>query len=203
MLLVANDCARRLGVDIWQFAVALAELRQAGLSDTDMRVLVQRNLVEHGVEVTRRKDPRRTFCRTANLALFERSCLVLSPAGLELACQDRVRLLDNGPPAQGPWWDADTRTLYVDGGVVKRFRNPAPGQHAVLQAFQDQHWPGSVLVPPPDDASVDVVGWLRETVKNLNRNVRPHLRFRQEVRRVAWETDPQAAADSAGADPAP
>ncbi len=92
-------------------------------------------------------------------------------------------------PAPPPFWDAAAHTLYWRRRVVKRFRGEAPNQEAVLAAFQAAGWPRCLAVRLPRAAGVSPKARLHDTIKNLNRGVRPFLRFRQEGNgtRVRWE----------------
>jgi hypothetical protein len=58
----------------------------------------------------------------------------------------------------------------VGGRLVKRFRQPAVLQHAVLSAFQELGWPARMEdpLPPMDDPQAAKLR-LREVIKRLNR----------------------------------
>ena len=84
----------------------------------------------------------------------------------------------NGPPrkkaapAPGgrlkPHWNPERRELTLGGKLVKRFRQPADNQIAVIEAFQLAGWPASIADPLPPDPCV-VRHQFRDTIKGLNR----------------------------------
>ena len=71
-----------------------------------------------------------------------------------------------------PSWDDPNRRLLFGGEVIREFRREAPGQMAVLAAFQKAGWPPRLdvggLIPPGGKGK----RWIRNTVKNLNRSLR-------------------------------
>jgi hypothetical protein len=201
VLLEAHDYATTAGDDPWQFAVELAELRLAGLTNGDVRCLQCHGYLDHAVEQTKLGNRERAFRRTANLALSEKSCFVLSAAGVAVVRQE-IELYSLAHPAprptgakekvqrlqQHPSWDKMSRTLSWRGGLVKQFRLDAANQQAVLEAFEEKGWAHCIVVVlPVDDGVVDATKRLHDTLKNLNRSVRPHLRFNQAGSKVAWE----------------
>jgi hypothetical protein len=180
-----------MGRDPWQFAVEVAAIAASGLGVSDVRWLIGNGHVRHAVETTRPDGPERTFQSAANLALFERSCLVLHPSAVALARKATARPAGVNDPAavtERPYWDAGAHTLYWRGRVVKRYLREAPYQELMLQTFQDRHWLRCVHVQLPEDAVNDFDEWLNNTVKNLDRTTRRHLRFRRERACVAWST---------------
>jgi hypothetical protein len=149
-LLDADAGARELGRDVWDFAVEIRCLRAAGLTHTHLRWLVCKGYAEHRLEYTQRGDPSRLFHTTANLSLSERSCFVLTQAGMDLARQEvcpptsgNSTEQEGTPPGRTsatpkelPYWDAGEHTLYWRGRAVKHFKREAPYQEAILAAFQ-------------------------------------------------------------------
>src|SRR5437763_13194909 len=85
VLLQAHDYAFQNGIDPWQFAVEVGELRSTGLSDAELRWLLGRGYVQQAVEESEPGNPERSFRQTATLALFSRSCFVLTSSGVALA----------------------------------------------------------------------------------------------------------------------
>src|SRR5262245_46854059 len=80
------------------------------------------------------------------------------------------------PPV--PRFDPEGRTLYWGESVVKALRRTAPAQEAVLAAFEEVGWSGRVADPLQKEQGLDPKERLRETVKSLNRGLRPGtLRF--------------------------
>jgi hypothetical protein len=202
-LLGALDHADNLSRPVWEFAVGRDCLRELGLTDNDLRWLICKGYVEHAIEQTGLKSRKRVFRRIPNLALHDRSCFVLTQAGVAFA--RRVsRLTRRDPDGKAvsdsrrdepdhtralPHWDKHSHTLYWHGKVVKHYKGDAANQEAVLNAFQKGKWASCVLVALPADAGVSAKERLHNTIKNLNRSVRPHVRFRQEGSgsRVRWE----------------
>lgn len=196
----AHAYATAAGRDPWEFAVELASLRAAGLTTSDLRWLVCQGHVAHARERTRLADERRSFRPASSLAFGKRSCFVLTPKGLELArhqgeprpqasAQLRTSSAQRQCEQDVPFWDASTHTLYWRGEPVKHFRADAPHQEAILDSFQESGWPRCLSVSLPRDDEISPKERLHDTVKNLNRNVRPYLRFAQEGSggRVIWE----------------
>jgi hypothetical protein len=72
------------------------------------------------------------------------------------------------PPPLVPHWDGDRRELLLDGVVLKRYRQHADNQVAVLTHFQEKGWPAVILNPLPDDPNVDSQERLRDTIRRLN-----------------------------------
>jgi hypothetical protein len=117
-------------------------------------------------------------------------------------CQSRVKSASrNGsPPGAGervrqekPVWDAEGHTLFWRGERIKHFRQVAPVQEALLAAFQRAGWNAflDVALLWPCFATKQV---LCDTVRNLNRSVRPHLHFSQEGSgsRCCWRANGEA-----------
>jgi hypothetical protein len=194
-LLAAHEYASELAKDPWQFAVELQSLRAAGLTNSDLRWLVCQGYVAHAVEETQTTDAGRVFHPAPNLALDERSCFILTLAGLALA-QNQLPHESVSPPAVepmvvGPHWDGDHRVLYWHGRPLKRYHCDAPNQECVLSVFQAHRWSRSVEVALPDDGGGSYKERLHDAIKNLNRSVRPVLHFRHSGTLVTWEQGKQ------------
>jgi hypothetical protein len=86
-------------------------------------------------------------------------------------------------------WDPDLHTLSWRGAVVKHFRSEAPNQEALLTAFQAENWRSCIMLPAASAGDILGKDGLRNTIRNLNRSVRPYLHFRLEGNgsRVCWE----------------
>src|SRR4051795_11759741 len=72
LLLEGYDYARQLERDVWEFAVEIRCLLEAGLTHNDVRWLLCKGYAEHAVERTEPGGRRREFLRVANLSLSER-----------------------------------------------------------------------------------------------------------------------------------
>ena len=99
-----------------------------------------------------------------------------------------------------PVWDAATQTLWLEGALVKRFRRDTLLQAAVLAAFQEQAWPRLISFTPEPRAPLCPKCRLRNTIRNLNRSLRPRLHFWQEAcgTRIGWELAPPPAPPAPG-----
>ena len=73
----AHNCARRL----WEFAVEIDTLFEAGLTVTDLRWLIAKGYAEHADETTRLSDRVRRFRRIKSLIFTPCACLALTDAG--------------------------------------------------------------------------------------------------------------------------
>jgi hypothetical protein len=76
------------------------------------------------------------------------------------------------PRRPKPTWDADLRELRVGHQVIKRFRQPAGNQVAVLACFEEQRWPLRINDPLADNSDMEPKRRLRDTVFALNRKHR-------------------------------
>jgi hypothetical protein len=74
-----------------------------------------------------------------------------------------------------PRWDGCRRELWWGGRLVKRFRQPAPNQEALLAAFEELGWPEWMDDPLPREKGIDPQERLHDTVKGLNRHQRQRL----------------------------
>jgi len=206
VLLQAHGCAREFQRDPWDFAVEIAQLRQSGLTVNDVRWLTCKGYVEHACEVTRPDAKKREFQAAGNLLLSERTCFVLTEAGVDYArrlCttpwptrRQDPRDRHAGSSCRGdaapnvPRWDGDLRELRVGATLIKRFRLRSPNQESLLTAFEEESWPARIddpLTPRPD---CDPKERLRDTIRSLNRNQKNSLiRFKGDGtgEGVLWE----------------
>ena len=69
------------GADLWDFALEIDTLFQAGLTTSDLRWLVARGFVEHGQELSVYGDPHRTFRRGDGFFFQHPTCVILTPIG--------------------------------------------------------------------------------------------------------------------------
>ncbi len=80
-LIQSYDYACDTAIDIWHFAVEVDELRNCGLTNSDVRWLLARRFVEYAVETTGEHDTRRTFAPHSHPTFPNRTCLVLTELG--------------------------------------------------------------------------------------------------------------------------
>ncbi len=189
ILLEAHSYAQDARKDIWQFAVEIDSLRSVGLLPNDFRWLVTRGYVEHAREATRPDDQQRTYQAQGKLAQTDRTCFILTDAGLALARSVRQSGSDPEKPANSPLgesengrsqepvprWDQVRRELTVGGKMVKRYRLPSRNQEMVLTAFEEEGWPASIDDPLPPHPGQDPKHRLQATIKALNQHQKAHL----------------------------
>jgi hypothetical protein len=194
LLLQAYLYARDLNRSIWDFAVELEELREAGLTNSDCRWLTCKGYVSQGRELENDSERRRHVTIENNLVFGKKTCFVLTPKGFEFTSEAAKDLcgLDPGPsyagnnrdgeaarmPSQTPCWDPDRRQLSFAGYLIKEFRSNSPNQESVLMAFEEEGWPPRIYDPLPPLPELDPKERLRNTIKSLNRKQkRPLIRF--------------------------
>ncbi len=169
-LLEAHRYANDLGSDDWEFAIEITVLRAEGLTDTDVRWMVQAGLVDFAYDVSLPGETVRQFRRAQNLVYSETLCMILSRSGIkDMEAWFRSRPLPGpctvpeviepgataDPPTiqRIPHWDRDRQELRVGRVVVKRFKAPAANQETILAAFDEEGWPPRIddpLSPCPD-----------------------------------------------------
>ena len=216
-LLEAHQYAKDLGIDDWNFGIELSSLRENGLTDTDVRWLVQAGLVDFAYEVSLPGESQRQFRRTENLIFSETVCFILTSSGVALS-EAWIR----SPPLQAqrcetaafepsisrprvdieriPNWDRDRQELSVGEVIVKRFKAPAANQETILAAFEEEHWPPRIDDPLAPSPNVEPKRRLHDTINSLNRNQKNQwLHFfgdgsgtgvRWEFVEKTWDTDP-------------
>ena len=196
----ADDYARDLHCDPWQFAVEISRLTDLGLTTNDLRWLVEKGFATHAREVTGPDDGLRRFEAVRNTAFTKETCFLLTDSGLSFAgvvCSgptllvvarcaaalqtDAVKLPSAAvklPSAAAlpidagnmPHWDHTDGTLYVGEQVIKRFRHRSPNQEIILTAFQEEGWPWRIDDPLPPSPDVVPKRRLHDTIKWLNRH---------------------------------
>jgi hypothetical protein len=196
-LVKAAAYARELGRPTWDFAVDIAALRAAGLTDSDLRWLVCKGYVEHAAETTLAGSETRCFEHEGQLTFGPRACFVLTASGGQVVRQVRQREAaepdEAAAPLAGPHWDAERRVLTVAGQVVKQFRVPADNQVLILAAFEESGWPPRLDDPLPPVPDVDSKRRLRDATFRLNGNQKRRLiRFHGDGsgRGLCWEVLP-------------
>lgn len=184
LLLEAYEDAQELGRTVWDFAVEVDFLREAGLNVNDLRWLLCKKLIEHARETTLCGDAVRSFRPERSLSFHRRTCLVLCPEGLAVARQ--AQLATNASPGfagrngvsrsaasvspQLPKWDSDRQELRLGDLVVKRFKLPAANQETILAAFEEESWPARIDDPLPPRPDQDPKRRLHDTINSLNRH---------------------------------
>src|SRR5688572_16312653 len=78
LLLEAHCCAGDLRRDPWQYGVEIDALQAAGLTNSQLRRLLDQGYLRQARETTRCRSGRRTFREAGNLGLGPQSCFVLT-----------------------------------------------------------------------------------------------------------------------------
>jgi hypothetical protein len=77
----ACTCAADARADLWDFALEIGTLFDAGLTISDLRWLVAKQFVEHGQELSVYGRRHRSFRRGAGFFFENTTCVVLTPSG--------------------------------------------------------------------------------------------------------------------------
>lgn len=179
----ASELARDTDRDLWDFAVEVGSLREAGLRYSELRWLVCKAFVEHARETTRLNADKRSFQRTGELTFTDKTCFVLTQMGQELARNMDLPLPAAEPPGQTaietpsnrPVWDVDRYELRWQGQLVKKYSVPSPNQRMVLMAFEEEGWPCRIDDPLPQHPDLEPKRRLHDTIKSLNRHQQNRL----------------------------
>jgi hypothetical protein len=211
-LATARGYALRMHADAWDFAVELTGLLAAGAMAADLRWLLAHGYLDLAMEISRPGDPVRRFHPVRHLAFTARTCFVLTDAGmgfLNAHAVDGAAGTEDSSAAESctyrsasgklaavvradalPHWDAMAQVLCFAGLVVKRFGYSSPNQEAVLEAFEEEHWPRRIDDPLRPLSGVDSKQRLRDTIRTLNAKQENLLiRFRSggTGEHVIWE----------------
>lgn len=190
--------------DVWDFALELDTLLQAGVTHTDLRWLVAKGFVKHACELAIEATGQRAFGPDGGLHFAAETCLVLTPAGAQHVRGVLEGILVSSPvllsvaaegideqgaavePSAGesavtrpPCWNAGRRELVWGDRLVKRYRVPAPNQERILCAFEEEGWPERIDDPLPVRRNIDPRTRLHDAINRLNRHQhQPLLSFR-------------------------
>jgi hypothetical protein len=187
LLLQAHDYAKATGRECLDFAVEVADLRQLGMTNTDCRWLVCEGWTLLVRELKPVSGETRRFQHDVGLTIHRRACLVLTPAGEQVARQLTTRTSGRtrgeprkAPPPETfspvvPHWDRDRRELRLGARLIKQFKLPSPNQEMILTVFDEESWPARIDDPLPPSTSVNTKQRLHDTIKNLNRNQKQRL----------------------------
>jgi len=198
----AYKYAEDLHCNRWEFAIGMESLVAMGLSASVLRWLASMSYVEHAFEVTTSRDTVRKFRPSRNLSFFNRTCFVLTDAGVSFVATLSGEPLAHFSPggvrqaswsmqsASVPLWTSESRSLSVGRMVIKKYRIPSPNQETVLAAFQEEGWPCRIDDPLRPQANQVAKCRLHDTIKCLNRHHQHRLiRFRGDGtgEGVCWE----------------
>ena len=81
LLLQAHECATATECDTWDFAVEIAELRERGMCDNELRWLLKMKWVEHRIEATLLGHDTRCFLLQGGIKFTPNSCFVFTREG--------------------------------------------------------------------------------------------------------------------------
>jgi hypothetical protein len=211
LLLEAYDLAHGAGVDLWQLALELDMLLQAGLTTAELRFLVIKRYILHAPETTRPRSRRRSYGPAGPATFTSRTCVILTDAGATLARQvlrkreqpkrpRSVTAAPSHPSLPTPTWDKVTRQLRVGGLLVKAFLQPAPSQETLLASLEEQGWPPEVDDPLPHMPAINPKRRLHDTINSLNRRQRHrllHFSSAGNGTRIRWHLLPQPSSTTA------
>jgi hypothetical protein len=192
LLMEARQYACEVERDIWDFAVEIDALRQAGCTNSEFRWFVCKGFVDHAKETTLAGEDARTFQRRqrpGGLTFSRRTCFVLTEAGSRFACSVLTepsadtpcgliacsKPADESPVAPKPQWDRERQELRFGDIVVKQFKVPAANQERILAAFEEEDWPVRIDDPLPPNSDQDSKRRLHDTINSLNRNQKQNL----------------------------
>jgi hypothetical protein len=182
LLRQASDAASAQACNVWQFAVEIAQLYAVGLSNTDLRQLLDLGYLNHACEHTTVRSKERIFLPLDNLMLPDRTCFVLTSKGREVAtglhAENGLSVMVptetpsavNGSGKRVPRWDSDSRRLWWQDCLIKEFRRPAVNQETILSALEEDGWPPRIDDPLPQTPGIDPKVRLHDTIKSLNRH---------------------------------
>jgi hypothetical protein len=173
----ALDCAKDARAPAWDFALEVGQLYAAGLTITDLRWMVAKELVEHAEETSVHGNEHRSFTPSRGLNFLPTTCVLLTIKGVALAARESTALSDEFPVPKEksyakaslkPQWDAARRELSLGGRTVKKFHVPARNQELILSAFQEEDWPDAIDDPLTGEIDIDPKTRLNDAVYRLN-----------------------------------
>jgi hypothetical protein len=192
-------CSQDTGVNLWEFALRMGRLSEAGMTAGDLRWLLAQGFVEHGQETPNREAPHRSFTPGNGYFFNDLTCVILTARGSALAehvFPETVRAprakqaafaagAQTSSPAcvvemayekrttkhssLKPCWDTSRRELSMAGFIVKRFRVPARNQETILSVFEEEGWAAHIHDPLPITHEIDAPTRLHDAINRLNR----------------------------------
>ena len=173
--------AADLKQDPWEFAPYFVELRELGITRTDIQWLLHKGILHRRPTVDETNSLLRSATTTLSDLLFilsDKGCSYVSPISNTAPESDgdapHVDPTDDqatcGSPSElRPSWNRHDRELYFGDQLVKKFSVPAKNQELVLTAFEEEGWPQHIDSPLPPTKSGEVAAVrLRDTIKRLN-----------------------------------
>jgi len=128
-------------------------------------------------------------------ASFLRQLIVMAAVGVSSVLEPET-MVDRALPHS----DASERRLWLGGVLLKEFRQPAPRQTAILDAFQARSWAyGHVSNPLPQgpgESEEEARQRLHDAIKNLNRGLPAGtIRFRGDGGLGVWWSYSESAGE--------
>ncbi|MEZ6098696.1 MAG: hypothetical protein R3E01_06965 [Pirellulaceae bacterium] len=173
--------AADLKQDPWEFALHFAELRELGITRTDIQWLLHNEILHRRPTIDESKSVLRSATTTLSDLLFilsDKGCSYVSPISTSApeSQGDAPHLEPTDTQAAGdspsecrPRWNRHDRELYYGDQLVKKFSVPAKNQELVLTAFEEEEWPQHIDSPLPPAKSGEAASVrLRDTIKRLN-----------------------------------
>ena len=213
MLVRAYQYAMNSKNNPWHFAIEIDEFHRMGVTNSELRWLLAKELVLQAKEVPTTKLGTRAFVRANSQAFTGDTCFVLSNSvarevasnSISGSCTKLLRCINsagrtnesNGnsyrraaPDCKSPEWNLALRELSYGGVLVKRFKTPAPNQVRIIKAFHEEGWPPRIDDPLPPVSDQDSRRRLIDAIRYLNRNQANSLiRFHGDGtgRGILWE----------------
>jgi hypothetical protein len=107
-------------------------------------------------------------------------------------------------PLPRPTWNPRSRTLTLDGQIIKRLRRPAACQVMILDAFDEEGWPESIYDPLPPRDGIDPKRRLHNAINKLNAGLARVIHFygNGDGLAVCWTRNSRARCPDPDGDPA-
>lgn len=123
LLRQAFTCAEDAGADLWDFALEIGKLFEAGLTISDLRWLVAKRFARHGQESSVYGGPHRSFRRGEGFFFDQTTCVVLTPSGAAFVDQ----FLNE--PVVSPQSIPLIETALLAGGETAALKNGSLADH--------------------------------------------------------------------------
>jgi hypothetical protein len=189
LLLHALNSAAVAQRALWDFAVEVIHLPALGLSTNDLRLLIDHPTVQHALQRMQSLHRRCVFDPPDRSLLAQKSDFILTAASadvIRLLLPQAVSILPDRPH-----YDRELRKLWLGAELVKHLKQPAPDQHLILSAFEEEHWRLRIDDPlSPDDHHDDPKLRLNRAIYRLNRhhvNSLIHFHGDSTGKGITWE----------------
>jgi hypothetical protein len=119
----ACTCAEDAGAELWDFALEIGKLFEAGLSISVLRWLIAKGFAEHGQETSVYGGSHRSIRRGAGFFFDRTTCVVLTPSGAGFVDQFLNK------PVVSPQSLLPSATAPVAGGATAALNNGSLADH--------------------------------------------------------------------------